>query len=123
MDLYSFINESIERLKRIETHQQACLDGLEMSRSTLIDEVRSNVQKLRTYMNNCRAILLNINPILRKMCGSPLNDIDYYSYNYFSDWSNNEYVLVFFFVYGMFHITQCISFLNIPRRDFEEFNA
>lgn len=32
MDLYSFTNENvndyIERLNRIETHQQACLDGL-----------------------------------------------------------------------------------------------
>lgn len=94
-----------------------------MSGLTLIDEVRSNVQKSRRYMNNTRAILLNIDPILRKNYVSPSIDIDYYSHNYFSDWLNYEYVLVFFFVYGMFHIIQCISYLSIPRGEIEEFNV
>ncbi|KAK1363426.1 hypothetical protein POM88_038987 [Heracleum sosnowskyi] len=64
------VNEYLDRFRRMETYQQACLDKLQASGSPKIDEIRLNVQKMRRYMSNSRAVLLNIDPIVEKIYSS-----------------------------------------------------
>ncbi|KAK1363427.1 hypothetical protein POM88_038988 [Heracleum sosnowskyi] len=64
------VSEYLDRFKRIETHQQVCLDKLQKSGSPKIDEIRLNLQKMRRYMSNSRAVLLNIDPIVEKIYNS-----------------------------------------------------
>uniref|UniRef100_A0A5B7BTU6 pectinesterase n=1 Tax=Davidia involucrata TaxID=16924 RepID=A0A5B7BTU6_DAVIN len=48
------------------TDQETCLDGLEEMGSTVLDEVRTKVQKSREYMSNSLAILSSIQTVLEK---------------------------------------------------------
>lgn len=90
-------DEYVEVFNKTETNQQSCLDRLEESTngSTLIDEIRFNVEKTRRYMSNTRAILVKFEPILDSIYGNfPSADTaDYYSF-YF-DGLSYEYMVIF----------------------------
>ncbi|KAL1810232.1 hypothetical protein ACET3Z_027222 [Daucus carota] len=82
-NLYFFtgleVDEYLEVFNRMETYQQACLDRLEESGSTVIDEIRLNVQNARKYMSNSRAILLNRKIISDSIYGrSTSSRVDYF---------------------------------------------
>ncbi|WOH10441.1 hypothetical protein DCAR_0729910 [Daucus carota subsp. sativus] len=90
-------DEYVEVFNKTETNQQSCLDRLEESTngSTVIDEIRFNVEKTRRYMSNTRAILVKFEPILDSIYGNfPSADTaDYYSF-YF-DGLSYEYMVIF----------------------------
>ena len=48
------------------TDQETCLDGLEETGSTALDEVKTKMKKSQEYTSNCLAILANIHTLLRK---------------------------------------------------------
>ncbi|KAK2973524.1 hypothetical protein RJ640_010579 [Escallonia rubra] len=48
------------------TDQDTCVDGLEETASTVVDEVKGKVQRSTEYMSNSLAILANINALLDK---------------------------------------------------------
>ncbi|KAL1810233.1 hypothetical protein ACET3Z_027223 [Daucus carota] len=90
-------DEYVEVFDKMETNQQSCLDRLEESTngSTLIDEIRFNVEKTRRYMNNTRAILVKFEPILDSIYGifPSVDTADYHSF-YF-DGLSYEYMVIF----------------------------
>jgi len=47
------------------TDQETCLDGLEETGSTALDEVKTKMKKSQEYTSNCLAILANIHTLLR----------------------------------------------------------
>lgn len=47
------------------TDQETCLDGLEETGSTALDEVKTKIKKSQEYTSNCLAILANIHTLLR----------------------------------------------------------
>lgn len=108
-DLNSFsqdVSEYLDRFKRIETYQQACLDKLQESGSPKIDEIRSNVQKMRRYISNNRAVLLNIDPIVNKIyspsSSSSSVQVDHnaiHSYAYFFHGMGYDYMIIFLLQY------------------------
>ncbi|XP_059642989.1 pectinesterase 3 [Cornus florida] len=60
------INDMKTWISAAMTDGETCLDGLEEMGSTVLDEVRSKVQKSKEYMSNSLAILANIDTLLRK---------------------------------------------------------
>lgn len=102
-NLYYFtkteVGEYVLAFNRMETYQQACLDKLEettqtSTESTMIDEIRLNVEKTRRYINNTVAVLLNIDSILDNFYSyPPSGSVDYYSY--FFDMLSYEYMIIF----------------------------
>ncbi|KAM3703630.1 hypothetical protein ACJW31_04G111500 [Castanea mollissima] len=57
-DLQSWISAAM-------TDQETCLDGLEETGSTALDEVKTKMKKSQEYTSNCLAILANIHTLLR----------------------------------------------------------
>lgn len=105
-NLYFFtgleVSEYVEVFDRINTYQQACLDRLEESGSTLIEEFKLNVQDTRKYMLNSRAILLNRETILDNIYGrSQSSAVDYYydylheCYRKYFDWLGYEFMIIY----------------------------
>lgn len=105
-NLYFFtgleVDEYVEVFNRIKTNQQACLDTLEESGSTVIDAIRLNVQDTRKYMFNTRAILLNRDTILDNIYGrSSSSAVDYYYdylneyYRKYFDWLGCEFMIIY----------------------------
>lgn len=65
------VNEYLDSFKRIETYQQGCLGKVKESGSVVLnDEFRLNLRKMIRYARNCRAVLLNIDPIIDEIQGS-----------------------------------------------------
>lgn len=105
-NLYFFtgveVSEYLEVFDRVKTHQQACLDRLEESGSTMMDEIRLNVQITRKYMFNTRAILLNRETIMDIIYGrSQSSAVDYYYdylnefYSKYFDWLGYEFMIIY----------------------------
>ncbi|KAK1363428.1 hypothetical protein POM88_038989 [Heracleum sosnowskyi] len=99
-NFYSFTKteagEYVAILNMMETNQQACLDKLEESStgSTMINEIRLNVEKTRRYMSNTIAVLQNIDSVLDNLYGYPSSGtVDYYSYYFYG--LSYEYMIIF----------------------------
>lgn len=115
------INEYLDRFKRIETYQQACLIKLQESTGSLkIDKIRSNVQKMRRYMSNNRAILLNIDAIVDEIYSSTSSSVQVdndsirttHSFADFFYGMGNDYMIIFILQY-VYLLCVLISMLKL----------
>lgn len=101
------VDKYLDRFKKLETYQQACLDKLQESGSVKIDKIRSNVQKMRRYISNNRAVLLNIDPIVEKIYGSTSSSVQVddnsirtiHSYAYIFHGVGYDYMIIFLLQY------------------------
>ncbi|KAK1363431.1 hypothetical protein POM88_038992 [Heracleum sosnowskyi] len=105
-NLYFFtgleVDQYVEVFDRLKTYQQACLDRLAENGSSVIDEIRINVQITRKFMFNTRAILLNRDTILDNIYGrSQSSAVDYYYdylneyYRKYFDWLGCEFMIIY----------------------------